>query len=121
MLEFPENRDAPIAATLSFRDRTGLAVDAEFDWRQTGPQSWDIEADTDQGRMLLSGGGSVLSVDGTIRMQAPEAEYPELYRRFASLVADKVSDCDLAPLQHVADAFMLGKRKFVEEFHDPAL
>ncbi|MEK1928765.1 MAG: gfo/Idh/MocA family oxidoreductase, partial [Pararhizobium sp.] len=30
----------------------------------------------------------------------------------------KQSDVDLSPLRHVADAFMLGKRKFVEAFTD---
>ena len=28
------------------------------------------------------------------------------------------SDADIAPLAHVADAFMLGRRKVVEAFHD---
>ncbi len=45
-LEFPENRDAPIAATIAFTDANKLAVSAEFDWRQTGKQSWDIVAQT---------------------------------------------------------------------------
>ncbi len=33
-LEFPENRDAPIAATIAFSDAEKLDVAAEFDWRQ---------------------------------------------------------------------------------------
>src|SRR5690606_14149084 len=41
-LEFPENRDAPMAARIAFRSAGGFAVNADFDWRQTGPQSWDI-------------------------------------------------------------------------------
>jgi D-galactose 1-dehydrogenase len=48
-LEFPENRDAPIAATIAFSDAEKLDVAAEFDWRQTGKQSWDIVAETDAG------------------------------------------------------------------------
>jgi D-galactose 1-dehydrogenase len=39
-LVFPENRQTPIAARLAF---TG-GVSAEFDWRQEGPQTWDIAA-----------------------------------------------------------------------------
>jgi len=54
LLEFPENREAPIAAWIRFSDAAGLDLVAEFDWRQTGPQSWDIVAATDAGRMVLS-------------------------------------------------------------------
>ncbi|RDL52298.1 L-arabinose 1-dehydrogenase (NAD(P)(+)) [Ensifer sp. M14] len=117
-LEFPENRDAPIAATIAFTDADKLAVSAEFDWRQTGKQSWDIVAQTDAGEMVLSEGGAKLSIDGKIVHEEPEQEYPMLYKRFAEIIRAKTSDVDLAPLRHVADAFMLGRRKFVEAFHD---
>ncbi|WP_457582772.1 Gfo/Idh/MocA family protein [Ensifer canadensis] len=117
-LEFPENRDAPIAATIAFTDANKLAVSAEFDWRQTGKQSWDIVAETDLGEMVLSEGGAKLSVDGKIVHEEPEQEYPMLYKRFAEIIRAKTSDVDLAPLRHVADAFMLGRRKSVEAFHD---
>lgn len=117
-LEFPENRAAPIAAHIAFRDAGGLDLQAEFDWRQTGRQSWDITAETDAGTMLLSEGGARLAVDGKLVHEQPEAEYPGLYRRFAELVRAGESDVDLAPLRHVADAFMLGRRVVVEAFHD---
>ncbi|MGD9477062.1 Gfo/Idh/MocA family protein [Shinella sp. G-2] len=117
-LEFPENRDAPIAASMTFSDAKGLDLAAEFDWRQTGKQSWDIVAETDAGRMVLSEGGAKLSVDGKLVHDEPEQEYPMLYRRFAEIVKAGTSDVDLAPLRHVADAFMLGRRKFVDAFHD---
>jgi D-galactose 1-dehydrogenase len=117
-LEFPENRDAPIAATMTFSDAKGLDLAAEFDWRQTGKQSWDIVAETDAGTMVLSEGGAKLSIDGKLVHEEPEQEYPMLYRRFAEIVKAGKSDADLAPLRHVADAFMLGRRKFVEAFHD---
>ena len=117
-LEFPENRDAPIAAAMTFSDAKGLDLAAEFDWRQTGKQSWDIVAETDAGRMVLSEGGAKLSVDGALVHDEPEQEYPMLYRRFAEIVKAGTSDVDLAPLRHVADAFMLGRRKFVDAFHD---
>ncbi|GAA4181611.1 Gfo/Idh/MocA family protein [Shinella granuli] len=117
-LEFPENRDAPIAAALTFTEARGLDLAAEFDWRQTGKQSWDIVAQTDAGEMVLSEGGAKLSIDGKLVHAEPEQEYPMLYRRFAELVKAGKSDVDLAPLRHVADAFMLGRRKFVEAFFD---
>lgn len=117
-LEFPANRDAPIAASISFSDAAGLDLVAEFDWRQTGRQSWDIVADTDAGQMLLSEGGAKLSVDGRQLHGEPEQEYPMLYRRFAEIIRAGRSDVDLAPLRHVADAFMLGRRRVVEAFDD---
>jgi D-galactose 1-dehydrogenase len=117
-LEFPENRDAPIAASISFSDAKGLDLKADFDWRQTGKQSWDIVAQTEAGEMVLSEGGAKLSIDGKLVHEEPEQEYPMLYKRFAEIVKTGTSDVDLAPLRHVADAFMLGRRKFVEAFHD---
>jgi D-galactose 1-dehydrogenase len=45
-------------------------------------------------------------------------EYPALYRRFAELTANGECDVDLAPLQIVADAFLLGRRYMVEAFED---
>ena len=117
-LEFPENREAPIAASIAFTDAEGLDLEAEFDWRQTGRQSWDIVARTDAGEMLLSEGGARLSVDGRLVHEQPEREYPGLYQRFAEIIAAGRSDVDLAPLRHVADAFLLGRRKVVEAFHD---
>jgi len=118
VLDFPENRQAPIAARIEFADADGPAVSADFDWRQTGPQSWDIVADTAKGRMLLSAGGAKLAIDGKTVHEEAEAEYPMLYRRFAEIIAAGLSDADIAPLRHVADAFMLGERRIVEPFED---
>ncbi|WP_038947153.1 Gfo/Idh/MocA family protein, partial [Bradyrhizobium genomosp. III] len=117
-LAFPANCQAPIAANLTLTDIDGLAVIAEFDFRQTGPQSWDILVDTDQGRMTLSSGGARLEVDGKVLAEAPDEEYRGLYRRFVELAATGASDVDLTPLRLVADAFLLGRRTVVEPFVD---
>lgn len=117
-LEFPENRDAPIGAELQFQDGAGMPVQASFDWRQTGKQSWDIVVQTADGELKLSDGGARLWVHGVEQPLEKEAEYPSLYRRFAELVRAGRSDVDVAPLRHVADAFMLGQRKVVDAFHD---
>ena len=120
-LTFPDNRQAPIAADLAFAGPQGEAVEAAFDFRQTGQQTWDIVVETDGGTLKLSMGGAKLSVDGEERDVGPEAEYDGLYARFAELIAAGQSDVDLAPLRHVADAFLLGRRRVTEPFHfDPS-
>lgn len=114
-LTFPANRHTPIAADLHFSG--GLT--AAFDWRQLGPQTWDIEIDTDAGAMALRLGGNRLEINGV--EVAGEAsimgEYPALYARMADLVARGQSDVDLAPMVHVADAMTLGRRLETEAFH----
>ncbi|MDA9548408.1 gfo/Idh/MocA family oxidoreductase [Bradyrhizobium yuanmingense] len=117
-LAFPANCQAPIAANLNLTDISGLPVTAEFDFRQTGPQSWDILVDTDQGRLTLSSGGARMAVDGKVLAEGPDEEYRGLYRRFVALTATGASDVDLTPLRLVADAFLLGKRTIVEPFVD---
>lgn len=117
-LSFPENREAPIAADLHFTNADGLPVEAQFDWRQTGKQSWDIIVETDKGELRMADGGAKLSIDGVAQELPPEAEYPSLYSHFADLIQNGKSDVDLSPLRQIADAFMLGKRQVVEAFHD---
>ena len=115
-LSYPSNRATPIAANLAFSDGTGLPILAEFDWRQTGPQTWDIRVETDAGRLTLSSGGSRLVHDDRTLVDENQAEYRGIYRRFVELITSRVSDVDLSPLLNVADAFMLGRRRDVEPF-----
>jgi D-galactose 1-dehydrogenase len=115
-LSFPGNRAAPIAADLRFSDETGLPIRVEFDWRQTGPQTWDIRVGTDAGLLTLSAGGSLLVHDDRTLVDEKQAEYRGIYRRFVELITSRVSDVDLSPLVHVADAFLLGRRLEVEPF-----
>jgi len=119
-LSFPANRAAPIAAKLDFADGAGVPVRFDLDWRQTGPQSWDIDVDTDKGRLLLGEGGKTLSLDGRPLLADEDAEYAGIYARFAELIEAGESEVDLSPLVHVADAFMLGRRIEVEPFEDAA-
>lgn len=114
-LEFPSNRQTPIAAQLIFSDQ----VTADFDWRQEGPQTWDIEVETTGGSLALRMGGNVLEIDGQpISGEASiMGEYPALYARMADLVRSGSSDVDLAPMVHVADAMTLGQRETTAAFH----
>jgi D-galactose 1-dehydrogenase len=112
-LEFPENRDTPIAAKLVFSGN----VTADFDWRQEGPQTWDIDIETDDGPLTLRHGGNMLLIDGVEQGTTNiDGEYPALYDRMAELVRGATSDVDLAPMVHVADALTLGKRVMVAPF-----
>ncbi len=115
VLEVPENRQTPIAARLTF---TGN-VTADFDWRQEGAQTWDIEIETDHGPMALRMGGNVLEIGGPPIAGDADimGEYPALYARMADLLRARASDVDLSPMVHVADALSLGRRQTVAAFH----
>lgn len=117
-LETPANRQAPIAARLSMATSAGVPIAADFDWRQTGPQTWDIVIEAEGAMLCLSHGGNTLVIDNVPQDTGPEAEYPGLYRRFIELIRSGQSDVDLAPLQIVADAFLRGRSRSTEEFKD---
>ena len=117
VLEIPANRAAPIAADLVMQDAAGAPIHMDLDWRQTGPQSWDIAVETDAGTLRLSQGGAVLSLPGGTE-HAEDHEYPGLYARFATLIRSGRSDVDASPLRLVADAFLRGDRVQVEPFVD---
>ena len=115
-LSFPENRAAPIAADLEFTDAVGTPVRAEFDWRKTGGETWSIHVETDMGKLSLREGGKKLLIDDVLTVDEPDQEYAGLYHRFVELTKTGALDVDLSPLQHVADAFLLGRRRAVEAF-----
>ena len=117
-LEVPANKHAPIAASLKMASASGAPIDAAFDWRQTGKQTWDIAVETQEGKLLLSEGGNRLTVDGEVMVQAPDAEYPDMYRQFVQLVQDGAIDADTTPLRLVADAFLCGEHCPTAAFED---
>ncbi len=121
-LTYPSNRAMPIAARIAFASSVATgnaALTADFDWRQTGPQSWNIDIETEGGDVLrLTEGGSKLAVNGQSAVEQPMAEYEGIYARFAELLKSRTSLVDLAPFQLVADAFMVGRRVETEAFED---
>ena len=112
-LLYPSNCDTPIAAHLQWTEN----VTGDFDWRQEGPQSWDITVETTAGTLKLHDGGARLVIGGVETVVGPRAEYPALYARMAALVAAGQSEVDLSPMLHVADALTLGKRVVLDPFH----
>lgn len=117
-LETPSNQHTPIAARLSMTTADAIPIAAEFDFRQTGPQSWDIVVDSDAGQLCLSHGGNSLTINGEAIAVAAEREYPAMYQHFADLIRSGKSDVDLAPLKLVADAFLCGQNSATDAFED---
>jgi len=118
-IEVPANKATPIAAQIRFKRGDGAKAElsADFDWRQQGAQTWEIEIATTDGMALdLKKGGSILEVDGKLIMQAPLEEYEMIYARFAELLRSGKSDTDATPLQLVCDCFMLGRPVTTAEF-----
>lgn len=111
-IEVPSNAATAIAANIKFKhsDNRPADMSANFDWRQKGEQTWDIEITTDDGLELnLRRGGSILEVNGAVVLKAPMEEYELIYERFAGLIAAGTSFTDLSPLQLINDCLMLAK------------
>jgi predicted dehydrogenase len=118
-LLIPHGRQGPIAAVLSMVAAGGAAIEATFDWRGIEPHRWDILVRTSDGsELLLSQGGKVLSIDHEPVLDGPDDEYSDLYATFAKLIEDGGMDADAAPLQLVADAFLVGRRSTVHAFNE---
>ena len=118
----PENRETPIAASISFAAPLAAApaaeMTAEFDWRQQGGEIWTIAIETDRPEQLsLTHGGSKLFVDGKLAAEAPSTEYADIYRRFGALIDGRASEADLAPLRLIADAALCGRHRATAAFH----
>lgn len=110
----PSNKQAPIAATLTF---AGGDHGAEFDWRFDDGEEWAIRIETRSGMQVqLCDGGGRLLVNGAQRLAESRGEYPSMYARFAELIAAKQVEVDREPLRIVADAFLVAHRQLVEPF-----
>ena len=67
---------------------------------------------------MAAGAGAGVCAAATPAVDSDDAEYPGLYRRFASLIRGGRSEVDTTPFTLVADAFLRGTRISVEAFHD---
>jgi len=115
-LHFPSNCQTPIAAQLRFTSEQGFSVEADFDWRQDGPWTCYMDIETQRKHIRLDEGGARLLLDGKEILKEPDREYFHLYNRFVELIKVGKSDVDLSPFQHVADAFLLGRRLETQAF-----
>lgn len=115
----PVNCYAPIAAEIELRTDSGTEIKVSLDFRETGPQRWNIDLDTDGGAMRLSAGGGHLTLGDDPVPADPgslDAEYAAIYRRFEELILRRESDVDTRPLQLVSDIFLVAKQIPVESF-----
>ncbi len=117
-LEIPANAFTPIGAEITLQGRGHIPIDVVFDWRQQGPQSWDIVVQAEGSTMALHNGGATMEVDGTQISTAPDAEYPIMYAMFADLIRSRTSNVDIQPLRLCADAYLTAQLIATEPFHD---
>ncbi|MDE2303112.1 MAG: Gfo/Idh/MocA family oxidoreductase [Sphingomonadales bacterium] len=113
--DFERQREgtAPIAARVAMLARDDVPVRAEFDFRGPEPAVWDIRIATEAGELLLSRGGERLTIAGKPVPLASPGEYPRLYRRFAGLIGEAMSEVDAEPLRLVADSFVVARDRLV--------
>jgi len=119
-LSFPGNRQTPVDAEITFKsgEKHQPQMSAGFNWLEESGEIWTIAVETLKGTaMKLEKGGTVLRLGDEIALEAPSEEYERIYERFAQLLKKEKSETDGSPLRLVADAFLLGARNNVEEFH----
>lgn len=111
-LLFPENRHAPIAATLTF---AGEARGATMDWRACDDEVYDVRVETGEGSSVrLKSGGERLEINGKERAVSGLSGYASVYNRFSEVLEARSVDVDREPLRIVADSFMLAERISVD-------
>ncbi|HVS76569.1 MAG TPA: Gfo/Idh/MocA family oxidoreductase, partial [Steroidobacteraceae bacterium] len=122
VLLVPANLEAPIAAELDLLTAGGMEIAVSLDFRHTGPQTWDIDFETDQGPFRLSAGGGTLTVGGEPASGEPgelHGEYTSIYRAYAELISAGRSEVDARPLELVADIFLTGRQVAAAPFEEP--
>jgi len=116
--EVPANAFTPIGVEMTLQARGSIPIDVVFDWRQQGPQTWDIVVRAEGHVMALHSGGATMTLDGSVVSSEPEAEYPTIYRMFADMVRGRTSNTDISPLRICADAYLTGSHIATDPFHD---
>ena len=117
-LQVPANRAAPIAVHMAMATSAGVPISAAFDWRQTGPQIWQILFEAGSEHYLFTQGGEDAAHTAEGEESTLTQEYRAMYCRFVDLVRTGQSDVDVAPLQLVADACLRGTTSITEPFED---
>ncbi len=119
-LKFPANRQTPVDVELTFKsaEKHQPTLSAGFNWLEESGEIWTVAITTLRGdELLLEKGGTVLKVNGAVVIENPSEEYERIYEHFAKLLKKGKSDVTDEPLRLLADAFLLGSRENVEDFH----
>lgn len=118
VLRIPEGRQQPIVARMKLGSPAADGpIEAEFNWCPVQDEEWTIAVQPADGpELLLTGGGTELSVGGEPVFATGPGEYPAIYNEFAELVAARRSHIDAEPLRLVADALMIGRREAAPKF-----
>jgi D-galactose 1-dehydrogenase len=119
-LRFPANRQTPVDVEIVFKSgqKHQPQMSAGFNWLEESGEIWTIAIETRKGTQLkLEKGGTVLQVNERETVANPSEEYEAIYERFAKLLKKGKSEMDGSPLLLIGDAFLLGARENVDEFH----
>lgn len=119
-LKFPSNKQTPVDVEIVFKsaEKHQPKMSAGFNWLEESGEIWTIAIETQKGTQLkLEKGGTVLVVNGKQTIANPSEEYEAIYDRFAKLLKKGKSEMDGSPLLLISDAFFVGARENVEEFH----
>ena len=121
-LTFRSGAHTPIAAEIAFASPASAgALSCSLDWRRTAGEEWTIRVVTEDGMAVeLLDGGARLLVDGAARPAGGLGEYPDIYSRFAELVAAGDSEVNSVPLRMVADCLLVGSRHIDDETAQPS-
>jgi predicted dehydrogenase len=116
-LTFRRGAHTPIAAEIAFASAASAGpLRCSLDWRRAAGEEWTIRIVTEDDMTVeLLDGGARLLVDGAAQAAAGIGEYPDIYRRFAELIAAGESEVDSVPLRMVADCLLVGSRHIDEE------
>lgn len=113
-LLFPANKQAPIAAALTF---AGEGRCASMDWRPCELEVYDVRVETADGRTVhILSGGDRLEINGKDCAVNSFSCYSSIYDRFAAVVSERQVDVDREPLRIVVDSFLIGQRDLIEPF-----
>lgn len=111
---FPGNKQSPISAEVRFHGNARTAI---LDWGRSSEERWSIDIKTKTGKSIeISQGGAALAIDGVVVALPHHDEYLGVYKDFAAVVKSRRSLIDREPMRIVADCFLIGTRKMVEDF-----
>lgn len=98
----------PFAADLYFKTTSGVNASMLFEISQNNQDIWEIEIETDQGKLVFSDRGDTVRLNGIALPSTDNGSlHDQFYDQFYTLLNSNSSEVDSTPITHVADCFML--------------